>query len=95
MNKSKNNQGQQKPSHGNQQQEFERKGTNPSGQPDRGRDIAEDRGQDVRNRPDDSDQAIPELDEPDVEGVGEEGRDNSTDATMPPGQGKDPKRKTM
>ena len=95
MNQNKDNQGQHNPNQGNQQQEFDRKGTNPSGQPDLEHEIADDRGQDVRNRPDDSDQAIPELDEPDVEGVGEEGRDNSSDATMPPGQGKDPKRNTM
>ena len=95
MNQNKNNQGQPNPNQGNQQQEFDRKGTNPSGQPDRGREIADDREQNVRKRPDNSDQGIPELDEPDVEGVGEEGRDNSTDATMPPGQGKDPKRNTM
>ena len=95
MNQNKNNQGQQNPNQGNPQQEFERKGTNPSGQPDRERETANDRGQDVRHRPNDGDQAIPELDEPNVEGVGEEGRDNTTDATMPPGQGKDPKRNTM
>lgn len=94
MNQNKNNQGEKKPNQGNQQQEFERKPANPSGQPNRGRDSADDRGQGIGNRPDDNEPAIPELDEPDVEGVGEEGR-SSTDATMPPGQGKDPKRNTM
>lgn len=47
-------------------------------QPGRERDLAEDRGQGTRRKPE-SEGGIPELDEPDVEGVGNEGRDNRTD----------------
>ena len=94
MNQNKNKQGQKSPTQGIPQEEFERKDSHPAGQPDRDIDTADDRGQGLRHRRDD-DQAIPELDEPDVEGVGEEGRSNTTDATMPPGQGKEPKRNTM
>jgi hypothetical protein len=44
-------------------------------QPDRDRDQANDRKRRGDRQPDDKQQAIPDLDEPDVEGVGEEGRD--------------------
>jgi hypothetical protein len=64
----------------------------PSPVSGRERDTAEDRSEGLRKP--ESGSAIPELDEPNVEGVGEEGRDDAT-ATTPPGQGKDPKRNTM
>lgn len=58
--------------------------------PDRGQ--ADDQG--LRRKPAADDAAIPELDEPDVEGVGNEGGTH-TEATLPPGEGTDPKRNTM
>ena len=72
----------------------------PGGQPGRDRSEAGDQG--LRRKPD-SEPAIPELPEPDVEGVGNEGRGNKlnqgadehTEATLPPGEGKSPKRNTM
>jgi hypothetical protein len=67
---------------------------NPSNSPDRDRSSADDQGQGLRRKPAADDAAIPELDEPDVEGVGNEGSEH-TEATMPPGQGTDPKRNTM
>ena len=54
-------------------------------QPDRG--LADDRGN--RKMPDDNQKAIPDLDEPDVEGVGNESG-NSTKATTPAGKSRKP-----
>ena len=66
------NQGhQQQSGQGNRQQ-----GNQGQGKGQSGRSTADDRGgQGISNRPDDQEEAIPELDEPDVEGVGNEGWD--------------------
>ena len=60
-------------------------------QPDRS--DADDRGN-RKQGPDDPNAAIPDLEEPNVEGVGNEGGKN-TQATMPPGEGQQPNRHTM
>jgi hypothetical protein len=59
------------------------------GDPMRDREQADDRSEGLRRKPD-SEPAIPELPDEDVEKVDEGG-----DATMPPGQGQNPKRNTM
>lgn len=56
------------------------------GQPNRDRSSAHDRGeQGISNRPDDQEQGIPELEEPDVEGVGNEGRGKGSGQPVPTG----------
>jgi hypothetical protein len=56
------------------------------GQPNRDRSSADDRGeQGISNRPDDQEQGIPELEEPDVEGVGNEGRRKGSGQPDPTG----------
>lgn len=92
MNENKGHESTNSPKKGNPQGSENDPQGNPSGQPDRDRSQADDQG--LRRRPD-SEPAIPELPEPDVEGVGNEGGENSTDATMPPGEGQNPKRNTM
>ena len=82
MNENTANQGQEHPPKGN---EPERVG--PDGAD---RDTADDQG--TNWRPDDREPSIPELDEPEDEGIT---RDRTTDATMPPGEGQDPKRNTL
>lgn len=81
-------------SNDNKQDKDRKDQKNPSNSPDRDRSSADDQGQGLRRKPAADDAGIPELDEPDVEGVGNEGSDH-TEATMPPGQGTDPKRNTM
>jgi hypothetical protein len=72
-------------------QPFDKDQPHNPGQRDRSQ--ADERGEGLRKKPE-TDAAIPELDEPDVEGVGNEGRSDA-DATMPPGQGQNPRRNTM
>jgi hypothetical protein len=62
-----------------------------AGQPIHDASRADDRGQGLRRKPQGDDATIPELEEP---GGGEE-RDKHTEATMPPGEGTNPKRNTM
>jgi hypothetical protein len=71
--------------------EFDR--DQPSWLPGRGRDTADKRSQGSRRKPE-TDSAIPEIAGPAAETAGEEGRDDAT-ATMPPGEGHDPKRNTI
>ena len=99
MNQNKGHEGTDAPNKGNQQGFDKDQPQNPGGQPSRDRSEADDQG--LRRKPD-SEPAIPELPDSDVEGVGNEGRGNkwnqsekSTDATMPPGEGQNPKRNTM
>jgi hypothetical protein len=99
MNQNKGHEGNNPPQKGSQQGADKDQLQNPSGQPGRDRDEADDQG--LRRKPD-SEPAIPELPEPDVEGVGEEGRDRTerdrdphTEATMPPGERQRSKRSTM
>ena len=100
MNHNKGHESVNAPNMGNQPDFDNDESQNPEGQPNRDRSQADDQG--LRKRPD-SEPAIPELPEPDVEGVGNEGRENtirrdrekSTEATMPPGEGQNPKRNTM
>jgi hypothetical protein len=74
------------------QHEFDR--DQPDNPNQRDRSQADERSQGLRRKPESDDAAIPELAEPDVEGVGNEGG-RHTEATMPPGEGQNPKRNTL
>lgn len=63
------------------------------GEPLHDRSRADDR-EGLRRKPKSDSGAIPDLPEPDVEGVGNEGGDH-TESTTPPGQGQNPKRNTL
>ena len=93
MNQERKDLGNNPPSKGNQGEFDKDQPQNPGGQPNRDRSQADDRAEGLRRKPENPD-AIPELDEPDVEGVGKESGTH-TDATMPPGEGQNPKRNTM
>jgi hypothetical protein len=75
MNQNKGNQDPQKPNMGNpanQRPTFDKDQPQRVGQTEHGRDIAHDRDSKV-SRPSSPGEGIPELDEPEVEGVGNEG----------------------
>jgi hypothetical protein len=100
MNQNKSQKGANPPNKG-QEQDFDKdQPASPGGRPNRDRSEVDDQG--LRRKPD-SEPAIPELPEPDVEGVGNEGRGNKwnqdrekhTEGTMPPGEGHNPKRNTL
>lgn len=58
------------------------------------RSYAEDRSEGLRRNPESDNAGIPELEESAAKGPGDEDSDH-TEATMPPGQGTDPKRNTL
>jgi hypothetical protein len=93
MNQNNKNQGKDAPNKGTRVDFDKDQPGEVAGQPIHDRNQA-DKRQGLRRKPESEPAAIPELDEPNVEGVGkEEGK--HTEATMPPGQGTDPKRNTM
>jgi hypothetical protein len=93
MNQNTKNQGKDAPNKGTRV-DFDKDQPNEvAGQPIHDRSEADDKGQGLRRKPESEPAAIPELDEPNVESGNEEGK--HTEATMPPGQGTDPKRNTM
>jgi hypothetical protein len=65
-----------------------------AGQPIHRPSKADDKGQGLRRKPESRESEVAELDEPKVEGVGND-QGKHTEATMPTGQGTDPKRNTM
>jgi hypothetical protein len=94
MDQKKQNQGQPNPRQGKDLDSDRNLEEQRGGNVERDRSRADDRASGARPI-DDQDQAIPELDEPDVEGVGNEGRTNTSDATMPPRRSNEPKRNTL
>jgi hypothetical protein len=74
------------------QKEFDK--DQPDNRERRDRSQADDRGEGLRRKPQSDEAVIPELEEPHAEGVGNESSKH-TEATMPPGEGQNPKRNTL